>query len=192
MKIRKLRIWIVVSALIFSSIGAVLYIDNLGEPDSKGLLFITIGINQKLLPGESSSYEIQRASEHFSDLVLGWVNEPSFSSELDEKLKFHANFSGLRQEKQNLIFYLSAEPELYNENVGVEFLNLLKLRISEYDIMTNSGYLIAFHSYTDLESDRSSLRIFLGIVLLAILVTTTFLILIEYAIKNSGRSSSTT
>lgn len=192
MKVKKFRIGILVSAILFSSIGALLYINQLGTPDSKGLLFVTIGIDQRQLTNESSSYEIQRATEHFSDLVLGWTSEPSFSNELDERLKFHVDFSGLRQEKQNLIFYLSAKPELYSEKINQEFLSLLKSRIYEYSSATNSGYLIAISKYSDLESTRSDLRIFLGIVFLTTFIAVIFLILREYAIKNWGRSSTLT
>ncbi len=192
MKIKKLSVWILVLALLFSSIGGWFYVKNLPEPNSRGLLFITIGINQKLLPNESSSYEIQRASEHFSDLVLGWVSEPSFSKELDSKLDYHLDYSGLRQEKQNLIFYLSANPEQYNEIANLEFLNLIKSRISEYDSATNAGYLVAISRYSDLDSERSDLRIFLGIVSIVTLLTVFFLIIIDYASKNWSRSSSST
>ena len=192
MKIKKLSVWILVSALLFSSIGGWFYVKNLPEPNSRGLLFVTIGINQKLLPNESSSYEIQRASEHFSDLVLGWVNEPSFSKEIDEKLNYHLDFSGLRQEKRNLIFYLSADPEKFNLNASDEFLNLLKSRINEYDSTTNAGYLIALSRYSELEPVRSESRIFLGIVLISTLLTVLFLITTEYASKNWSRSSSST
>lgn len=192
MKIKKSRICIVVSALLISSLGGFFYVNNLPEPDSRGLLFMTIGINQKLLLNESSSYEIQRASEHFSDLVLGWTIEPSFSRELDAKLQYHLNFSGSRQEKQNLIFYLTANPEQYNESANLEFLNLIKSRISEYDASTNSGYLIAVSRYSDLDSERSDLRIFLGIVSIVTLLTVLCLIIIDYASKNWSRSSSST
>lgn len=189
---KKFRIGIIVSALLISTIAAFLYINQLGVPDSKGLLFVTIGIDQRLLQNESSSYEIQRASEHFSDLVLGWTSEPSFSKELDEKLKFHVDFSGSRQEKQNLIFYLSAKPELYTEKISQEFLTLLKSRIYEYSSNTNSGYLIALSKYSVLESTRSDLRIFLGIVFMTTFLAVIFLIITEYAIKNWGRSSTLT
>ena len=36
------------------------------------------GMDQTKLANENSSYEIQRASEHFSDMILGWTVTPSF------------------------------------------------------------------------------------------------------------------
>ncbi len=192
MKIKKLSVWILVCAVLFSFVAGLFYVNNLPEPDSRGLLFLTIGINQKVLLNESSSYEIQRASEHFSDLVLGWVNEPSFSKEIDLKLKYHLDYSGLRQEKQNLIFYLSGDPSSFNASAAEEFLNLLKSRINEYDAATNAGYLIALSRYSELDSERSDFRILLGIVLLTTLVTGFCLFILEYASKNWSRPSSTT
>lgn len=187
MAIRKVHYWILLVSLLAATVSSLFYFNGLRTLDSRGLLFLSIGVNQKLLPNESSSYELQRASEHFSDLVLGWVAEPSFSLELDSKLTYHLNFSGVRQEKQNLIFNLSGDSTSFNSNSADVFLSLIEGRILEYDSKTNASYVVALSRYTDLDPVSYSSRVFFGIALLTFLSTAIVLTALEYAIKNCGR-----
>ncbi len=187
MIIRKVHYWILLISLLASVGAGFLYFNDFKNPESRGLLFITIGVNQKLLANESSSYELQRASEHFSDLVLAWTAEPSFSTELDAKLAYHLKFSGVRQEKQNLIFNLSGAASDYNSSAGEVFLDLIDGRIKEYDGKTNAGYVVALSRYSDLKPTDFGIKSLAGIAMLTFLTTALALISLEYAIKNSGR-----
>lgn len=187
MRVRKIHYWILLISFLASVGAGFQYFNDVKNPESRGLLFITIGVNQKLLASESSSYELQRASEHFSDLVLGWAAEPSFASELDAKLAYHLNFNGVRQEKQNLIFNLSADISDYNSSAGDVFLNLIESRIKEYNSMTNAGYVVALSRYSDLKPSDFGYKSLFGISFLTFLSTALILISFEYAIKNSCR-----
>lgn len=187
MRIRKIHYWIILVAFGASLASALFYLNSVKNPDGRGLLFLTIGINQELLGNETSSYELQRASEHFSDIVLGWVKEPSFSRELDAELSYHLTYTGVRQEKQNLIFNLSADSSLYDSGAAKVFLNLIEGRINEYNSNTKAGYVTAMSRYSDLAPLAYDSKALFGRVALTFGLSVIILISLEYAIKNSRR-----
>lgn len=190
MKFRKKYLYLLIAVFVCSLIAAFFYLENLEEPDKKGLLFLTVGIDQKSLTYESSSYEIQRAAEHFSDLILGWTYDPSFEKELKESLHYDVRVTGQRQEKQNLIFYLYARPEVYNDSAGELLLDLIESRINEYNRASNSGYVIALSRYSMLENSGSNFRIGAGVVFLSLIFTGILLFGFEYAFGNRFKTTS--
>lgn len=171
MKIKKLYLQIWIAALIVSLIGAGLHNNKLEEPEDQSALFVTIGLNQDALNTETSSYEIHRASEHFSDVVLGWTVEPSFSEE------FEYSFVGRRQEKQNLLFLVDSPEEGHADALG----EALQVRIDEYNENTGAAYVLAVQRTSIVEQNLSRARVFGGFVLLIMLLTTGLLTLWEYA-----------
>lgn len=160
------------------------YVYSLDEPKAKAMVFLTIGLDQRELENEVSSYEILRATEHFADIVLGWTNEPSFENELEESLGYPIDLIGQRQEKQNLIYTVSVDSEKVNEEVYVKFIDLLQSRLNEYGQTTKSGYVIAFSTFSELDSGRSEFRFISGSVLMAFLLSGFIVYSIDYASKN--------
>lgn len=180
---KKIQIMIgvsLLSALLFF-LGGLLYVQQLPEPNEKELVFVTLGIEQNKLLNENSSYEIQRATEHFSDVVLGWTIEPSFEMEVEEVAGYNLDVTGRRQEKQNLLFTISAEPTEFDEQGGEAFLNVLGERLAEYNGATNAGFVIALSRTSFLTEESSSVRFLVGLALFGFILAASLLTLGDYA-----------
>src|SRR3989338_6333634 len=189
MKFRKTYVWILVGVFLLSSVGSGLYWRNY-EPLNKVLVFVTVGIDQTARPTETSSYELQRASEHFSDVILGWTLEPSFRQDFLEEAGVWHTLTGQRQEKQNLLFEITnVLDNIAEDNVtaGAAFLRVLDAQLAEYNAATHQGYVLAVQnvSYERGVIPRLSA---VGTVLLSLVVTATLLLGYEYA-KTRCRSS---
>lgn len=181
MKIKRRQVLVVLAITLFSFVGALFSVATREEPLDRAVAFITLGLNQEALGTEVSSYEILRATEHFSDVVLGWTVEPSFSKELSERLEEAYAFTGQRQEKQNLLFTVYGVESVKPAQVLVE---LVKERLGEYDQNTHAGYLVALERYILLEGERSEGRFIGGAVLLGFLLSLGFVILWDYATRH--------
>jgi len=137
------------------------YTANLSETRTQRSLYMTLAAEP--LPNESSSYELQRAAEHFSDLVLGWTVEPSFNLDVP--------FTGRRQEKQNLLFLIETEDEAH----VLSLLESIESRIETYNLNSGSSYVIAdFHS-TEIVETRNKSRINIAVVIASLLVSFTLI-----------------
>lgn len=183
MKFRRNALWILLVTLILSFLGSTLALQN-QEANNKVLVFITVGIDRSQHPAEVSSYELERASEHFSDVLLGWTLEPSFRNAFTERAGSGYIYTGQRQEKQNLLFTLTNEDEMLTEEslaVGAVFLNLLSGQLSEYNQSTHAGYVLALTRSTFIEDTFSSGRVIVGVVLFSLMTVGFLLTLWEYA-----------
>lgn len=112
------------------------------------------------LENESSSYELQRAAEHFSDMVLGWTVSPGF--ELDSG----ADFTGRRQEKQNLLFFVESN----EEKDAADLLNKVNAKIENYNSSAGVSYTIALSEITESNIQIDKSRSIAGSFLLAFLL----------------------
>lgn len=135
------------------------YVSKQAEVKEQTALYIALAAQP--LEGESSSYELQRAAEHFSDMVLGWTLEPGF--ELGEDL----SFSGRRQEKQNLLFVIDSS----EESDGLLLLEAIESRINTYNSLSNAQYVIALHSISDVDQVLNRSRIIFGALLLTFIAS---------------------
>lgn len=175
--------------LLFLAIASVLAVFlahlqlNSYEDTSRGVLFVSLGLDQELLAGESSSYDILRATEHFADVVLGWVIEPSFERELEMNLGYEVDLKAYRQEKHNMIFELKAASEDLNESSSEVFLKLLNSRLDSYVSATNSGYVFAFTKFTILSVELQPLRAYGAAIVLACLMSGFLFFLISHGFK---------
>ncbi len=170
MKIKASVLAFIVSVTVLGFLGSFFYTQSLGEPQDKAVAFVSIGLDQQVLTTEVSSYEILRATEHFSDIVLGWTVDPSFD--------IGYSFSGQRQEKQNLVF------EVYgvDSTAPAEMLVAqVKIRLAEYNAVTHAGYVVALERYSLVEGERSDSRTIAGATLLAFIVSISGVILWDYA-----------
>lgn len=168
MRIKKFQILFVLGALLIALAGSLLYVESLGEPQNRAVAFVTLGLDQNALPNEVSSYEIQRATEHFSYIVLGWTIEPAFAGEVAEALGEGFSFGGQNQEKQSMIFTVNGASGLVDDcEPAVKFLDLIKGRIAEYNEATNAGYVVAVERFYFEKGERSDFRIVVGVMLLA-------------------------
>lgn len=182
MKFRKLYLWILLAVFCVSSVSSYLYWKDF-EPRNKVLVFVTVGIDQTERPDETSSYELQRASEHFSDVLLGWTLEPSFRQDfLNEAGAWHT-LTGQRQEKQNLLFEITNIHENIAQNdmsAGQAFLKVLNAQLAEYEAATHQGYVLAVQN-TAYEIGQHSGLPMVGDVLLAMVLAVVLLLAYEYA-----------
>lgn len=188
MKFRKMYLWILVAAFALSSLGSFLYWKDY-EPMNKVLVFVTVGIDQTARPTETSSYELQRASEHFSDVILGWTLEPSFRQDFLEEAGAWHTLTGQRQEKQNLIFEITNVLDNIaenNVNAGAAFLRVLDAQLAEYNAATHQGYVLAVQNVSYERGVIPRLPA-VGTVLLCMVVAATLLFGYEYA-KTRRRS----
>jgi hypothetical protein len=145
--------------LCVALIGSIAHVRALPETEEQMALYITLAAQP--LENENSSYELQRAAEHFSDMVLGWTVAPGFGLEGD------VAFSGRRQEKQNLLFML----ESADENDAYLLLDQIDSNIQSYNETSGTNYVIALHSISDADQDLNKVRLVLGSILLSLLVS---------------------
>lgn len=190
MKFRKTHVYILAAALLVSLLGSLYHVKNLEEPDSKGMLFVTLGINRANLTSEVSSYEIMRASEHFADVILGWTLDPTFKEEVNGLAGYEVSVNGQKQEKQNMIFYISADSDKFDNQAGVAVETALRSRLEEFNSNTNSSFVFGLTRFSNLESYVDQTRIVVGVVLLTLVITFSLILAFEYAKANWGRSSS--
>lgn len=190
MKFRKSYLYILVTALLISLVGSLYYVKNLEQPDSEGMLFVTLGIDREKTQNEVSSYELMRAAEHFSDVVLGWTLDPAFLRELSETAGYEVSVNAQKQEKQNLIFYVSADSESYDSQIQSAIKTVVESRLQEYNSATNTSFVLAVSRFSELESYLNGSRIVFGVILLTLLITTSLILAFEYAKANWSRSSS--
>lgn len=181
MKFRSRYLWFFTLVLLLSST-FTLYRYRDFEPRNEVLVFVTIGIDQSKFPAETSSYEIQRASEHFSDLVLGWTLEPSFLADYLEEAGAWYTIQGQRQEKQNLIFTITnVQENIESGNVlaGEAFIRVLENQLAEYNRATSQAYVLAIKN---LSYQAGTFTIFplLGEVLLILIAASSALFAFEY------------
>jgi hypothetical protein len=189
MQIKKFHVWFTLGVVLGALIGSLFYVSNLGEPDNKAIAFVTLGVDP--LAGESSSYELQRAAEHFSHIVLGWTIEPAFEDEMMEAVG-SLNFSGQRQEKQSMIFTVSGPAGLVFDTVpAVAMLDLLKQRIDEYNLEARANYTVAVERYSMEEGEMSAWRIVAGVTLLALVFSVLLLMTFENFYASRSRSTGT-
>lgn len=182
MKFRSIYLWIFLCVLALSSIITALQYRNF-EPRNEVLVFVTLGLDQSKVPGENSSYEIQRASEHFSDLLLGWTLEPYFREKyINEAGEWHT-LRGQRQEKQNLLFTITNLKENIKVNdlsSGEAFLKVLEQQLLEYNTATNQAYVLAIKNISYKDGEFSAIPLF-GQILLIMILLGASLFVFEYA-----------
>jgi hypothetical protein len=152
MEIRNKQWWIVTGLTVIVFIVSALLTSEMPNEKTETSLFLTLGLDQTQLENETSSYEIQRSLEHFTDVVLGWTIEPSFSND------FPQSFTGVKQEKQNLLFIIDdADPR------SADLLSLAILeRLNEYNEASNSGFVIAVERSTTIDRTLYPMRIVFG------------------------------
>ncbi len=167
----KLYFGITLLFAVLSLIGSFLYLSEKDSLKKESILYITIAA--QALPNENSSYELQRAAEHFSDLVLGWTLDPGF-----EFAK--AQFNGRRQEKQNLLFTVDS-PNLDDAN---ELLDAIESRIESYNLAAQSNYLIANANISPIEIYINKPRIIFGAFLASLFLSGALIFLHDTFRKN--------
>lgn len=181
MKFRNIYLWILLAVFVVSAAVSFLSWKDF-EPRNKVLVFVTVGIDETKNPAEVSSYELQRASEHFSDVILGWTLEPSFRQDFLEEAGAWHTLTGQRQEKQNLLFEITNEQENIAANevtAGEAFLKVLNAQLAEYDAATHQGYVLAVQNLSYELGQRSALPM-VGDVLLATVLAAVLLLAYEY------------
>lgn len=170
---------ILIFVLIASFVGGLIYVKNAPEPEPKSLIMATVSLDQYQFEETLSSYDHQRASEHFANVILGWTVEPSFADEFGE-----IGFSGRRQEKQNLLFTVHSDDQLELDR----FVTLIRQRLDEYNSASSTEYSLAPIRYSDLEVERAELRVVGGVVLLSLIFSALILFSYDSIVTNSRRS----
>lgn len=176
-------IWIF--GLVFSAslLLSGIYTHRMDAETNEIVSYITIGIDQENLATDRSLHDIQRAEEHFSDMVLGWTVAPDFVAEMEASFGEVA-YSGRRQEKQNLIFTYSTDDMAYAE----AFVDAIDLRINQYNDATFGTFNVARETHTPATQTHSKLRVFFGINLLVAILLMAGIFAFDYAYANRRRS----
>ncbi len=155
------RMNFVASSALFllAGFGLVLLLIDLKSPHDSSVVMVEASVGLERLPiySGTSAYEMERASEHFSDVVLGWAVGPSFREEMAP-----LEYSAERQEKQNLLF------KLYTDDVaeGDRLIAGLNDRLSKYNDRTHAGYELAVTEVQEVTLSSSKLRFDAGVFLL--------------------------
>lgn len=181
MKVKKIHLAICFGAVLLALGLSFVHLWAQGEPNNRAIAFVTIGIDQTALPDEVSSYELQRAAEHFSYIMIGWTMEPGFENEVISNLGEGYSYSATKQEKQSVIFSVYGPDGLVNnEEIAKTFLSLIEGRIAEYNEATNAGYVLAVKRFSYIDGERSELRVVLGAVLFSLIFSILFLMYLGY------------
>lgn len=81
----------------------------------EGLIFMSVGMEQAVYPEDAESYGARGVSEadnYFSETVQGWTMDPSFVTQVVERLDGYAvSVSARKQERQNVIFQVGVLDE---------------------------------------------------------------------------------
>lgn len=179
MKFRAFYGWILSLSAVGVFFACVAYQGHFESTQNEAVAFVTLGLDQSKLSAEVSSYEIQRAVEHFSDVVLGWTAEPSFAKEFAQGVGEQYGFSARRQEKENLLFTVTGPVE--TEGPAITLVSLIKERLGEYNAASNSGYTVAVERETVVQVQQSNWRSALGFTLLVLLMEGLGFFAFEYA-----------
>ena len=182
MRFRWVYFWILLVVGFLSLLGSYLYWKD-EIPLNRVLIFVTVGIDESQHPEEVSSYELQRASEHFSDVILGWTLEPHFREDFLSEAGTGYTFTGQRQEKQNLLFVVTnTENNIAEHDVfaGEAFLRVLNAQLQDYNASTHQGYVLAVQNLSYEPGAVSHLPV-LGAVLFFLTLTGAGLLTYEYA-----------
>jgi hypothetical protein len=162
----------------------VFFVSN-NEASHKSITLLTPALEQNSLLSESSSYELQRASEHFSNIVLGWMIDPSFASSLQAVHEGEFVFQARLQEKQNILIEVQGGSEAELEAYTSSLKNLIENSIQEYNAATGASYVIARERTTQFLEQENALRIYLLSVVLAAFVFYASLLTVDYVKKAS-------
>lgn len=165
MRFKPYQFWILGLTVAFVFLASMAYAGRTVEPQQEAVAFVTVGLDQSQLPAENSSYEIQRAVEHFSDVILGWTVEPSFANDFEKLTGGSFGYSGRRQEKENLLFTVTGPVQ--DTVPAQELVDLIDARLAEYNAASHSGYVLALVRTTVVETHPSSWRSSLGLAFLA-------------------------
>ncbi|MFA5855214.1 MAG: hypothetical protein WC846_02935 [Candidatus Gracilibacteria bacterium] len=177
MKIKKYQIVVLAAVFAISLLGSTICVRSQDTAPNSAMLFVSLG--KKPLPNEVSSYEVERAVEHFSDVLLGWTVEPAFHEEFKEKVGDYS-FTGQRQEKQNLLF--TVEGNFESAEPAKVFLRLLTERLEKYNTETSESYVVGLHAESFLTNEEgSNMRFIAGTILLSLIGAGFLLFLMEYA-----------
>jgi hypothetical protein len=168
MKYRAIYGWILGLTAVAVFLGTTAEQGRVSSSKNEAVAFVTIGLDQSKMPTEISSYEVLRATEHFSDIVLGWTAEPSFAKDFSQAVGEDYSFSARRQEKSNLLFTISGPVE--SEGVALTMVSLIEERLSEYNAATGAGYVVALDREMLVSSTESNWRFSVGLTLLVFIV----------------------
>jgi len=171
--------WILGLTAVGVFLVSVAHQGSMETSQTEAVAFVTVSLDQSKLLNESSSYEVQRAAEHFSDVLLGWTVEPSFAVEFAHAVGAEYSFSGRRQEKENLLFEVSGP--VTSVDPAKALVGLLKGRLTEYNSATHSGYVIAFERESLVSKAVSNWRFDLGVTFLVLLIEGLLLLTWDYA-----------
>lgn len=148
-KAEKKNLFLALAILTIGLTGSGIFASQIEKETDQIVSYITIGMDHTELAVDQNVHDIQRAEEHFSDMVLGWSVAPDFNEE------FEYNYSGRRQEKQNLIFTIDTK----EREVSESFADELEERINEYNQATGGSFVIARETHTARVLTRSPFRI---------------------------------
>lgn len=181
--IKRWHLFLLSFVLLASLAAGYLYVNQLDDPPKRGVIMLSLGMDHTSLPTETSSYDIQRASQHFSEVVLGWTLEPSFEAEVKERFGSSYGVSSRQQENQNIILNVTADPADYDENDLWQVTSILRERIDRYNELTNGDFLIALDTYSTQDSFRSNWRILIGFPIVFLSLAVFLLFVWEYGFK---------
>lgn len=166
-------------------LGSFLYLRTV-EPQDNVLVFVTVGQDRSYLPAEVSSYEMLRADEHFSDIILAWTRVPTFAEDLANGTDGF-QVIGERQEKENLMFALSSQnrdiDQVEGEAAAKQLYKQLEMVLAEYNSSTHAAFVLTNFRTNFVEGEGRALMQSIGIGLLLLVVFSSFTLAWDYALQ---------
>jgi len=122
------------------------------EPHYEGRIYATTGVKHK----QEDLHKLNEAAHYFGQTMIGWLKFPHFYSDLEKEVELPANasISAHIQERQNIIFTLSA-PTMIDETALLGVKDFIQSKIDEYNAASLTEFTLTNLDYEQVEIKRS-------------------------------------
>ncbi|MEI7510895.1 MAG: hypothetical protein WCJ84_01915 [Candidatus Peregrinibacteria bacterium] len=142
--------WIPLStALVGMVIMAILSFS--AAPSAQGILFATLVSADR----DSSISEKEGATNFFAETIIGWTHSPAFRNEVLQGK--NGNFSGQKQERQNMVFTISTSNAEEANQLSQSLTQSLNAQLADVNRVSETMYRIIFSPLQVTENSPKSL-----------------------------------
>ncbi len=170
--------------LIFAVCGG-LYTHMNTEPTFEGVLFLSVGMEQEVYPNNAEAFGARGVTEadyYFAQTVQGWTMDPSFGLQVNERLDEVVSVTARQQERQNIIFSITASSMELVEEGSDAVLAELEQRLESYNDTMNTSYQVANPELTVWLNDFDVVRNVVTSFVFGLIFMILMILFYEYAI----------
>ncbi len=148
--------WIPVCTALLGALGMWIF-SVVSVPITQGILFGTLVSADR----ESSVSEKESATNFFAETIVGWTHSPAFRTAV--LTGQNGDFSAQKQERQNMVFTITAPDEIAVKNLSEALTHGLNAQLADVNRVSETVYKIIFSPVSvSVLSPRMFLRILSG------------------------------